>query len=528
MLRMLGLPRLAEPAKIETQVLCFGRDTLCQDVLRSAFSHGCVLLFGGRQSGKTTALLKIARELAGGNKGGPASQIRVPVFVDLMRLPYDATPADFFAMLATLSVDACAKEYPKVFGARKCARRVTGLESFETAIACVRSVVPDVDLRFAYLLDESKRIIGDRFPRGFHDNLFHVLFGNSAIQGVCNIVFAGAQELYRLCEDDTSPIGSRAAKHCLTNLTPEAIDQMAYAVFGRLDADKVKTLAEQVYEWTGGHAGLSAGLLRALAVRATADAEDFQDVVSRFRRERSELFQLWVNGLTVEARATHDVLLDKRRLSLSEIAEHLRRSGLGAHRCDRVADELQYVGVAVRQGDQLVSCNKLYSDVARLYVGPAANTELERSVWPLVEQTEVRLRRLVRVAFESRWGQQADVNIRRAVGEDAWSRVIENQGKYAKSYPRSRQTVDSGEVLNFTYLGQLGQLMMWSKSWDLFKHLFRDKRELEDMMRDIVPVRNDGAHFRAVPENELERCRVRCIDLLTILERNQQVTIKTV
>ena len=118
--------------------------------------------------------------------------------------------------------------------------------------------------------------------------------------------------------------------------------------------------------------------------------------------------------------------------------------------------------------------------------------------------------------------QQADSHIRLAIGEDAWSKVIENRNKYAKSYPRSQLTVDMHEVLNFTYLGQLGQLMMWNKSWDLFKHLFRDKRELEDFIRDIVPVRNDGAHFRAVPEQELNRCRVRCIDLLTILERNQQ------
>ena len=133
----------------------------------------------------------------------------------------------------------------------------------------------------------------------------------------------------------------------------------------------------------------------------------------------------------------------------------------------------------------------------------------------------------MRLAFDSRWGPDADSHIRRGIGEEAWLKVIENRDKCAKSYPRSQHTVDSDEVLNFTYLGQLGQLMMWKKSWDLFKHLFRDTRELEDILRDIVPVRNDGAHFRAAPEHELDRCRVRCIDLLTILERNQQLTIKS-
>jgi hypothetical protein len=57
-----------------------------------------------------------------------------------------------------------------------------------------------------------------------------------------------------------------------------------------------------------------------------------------------------------------------------------------------VADELQYVGLARREGEQLVSCNRVYSEVARPYAGLAASTDLERSVGPLVEQTEVGLR----------------------------------------------------------------------------------------------------------------------------------------
>lgn len=69
MLRMLGLPRLAEPAKIETQVLCFGRDTLCQDVLRSAFSHGCVLLLGVDNPGKPPHCSRLRASLLVGTRG---------------------------------------------------------------------------------------------------------------------------------------------------------------------------------------------------------------------------------------------------------------------------------------------------------------------------------------------------------------------------------------------------------------------------------------------------------------------------
>jgi len=354
LLHALGLRQQTLPVKLQSKVLCFG-DELCDDILRSVSFHGCVLLFGGRQSGKTTTLRNIAHRLAQKNREQQTPQIRLPVFVDLMRLPYDAKPPDFFAYLARLSGDACEEHFTQIRVEKSYAGRVTGLESFETAICKVRSCALNADVRFVFLLDETKRIIGDRFPRGFHDNLFHVLFGASAIQGVCNIVFAGAQELYRLCEDDTSPIGSRAAKHCLTNLPPDAIGHMAEVMVGTLDRGKIKLLVDEVCSWTGGHAGLSAGLLRALADRISVDAGGVQEAVRDFRKERSELFQIWANSLTIEARVIHDVLLERGRLTVAEIVEHLRRNALVVHRCDRVVDELQYVGVARRDGDYLVS-----------------------------------------------------------------------------------------------------------------------------------------------------------------------------
>jgi hypothetical protein len=454
-----------------------------------------------------------------------ASQVQIPVFVDLMRLPYDATPNDFFAMLAQLSIQAYRNHFPMLVREKELTRKVKGLESFERGIMRLRSA-SSFDLRFVYLLDESKRVIGNRFPRGFHDNLFYLLFGGSEIQGLCSVVFAGAQELYILCEDDTSPIGSRAAKHCLTNLAPEAIRLMAQAIAANLESHQIRFITEEVYRWTGGHAGLSDGLLRRLLSHKSPDLDAVKQEVDRFSIERSELFQLWVSGLTDEGRVIHDVIIDRGRISVDQIAEHLRRKGLGAYRSDRVADELQYVGIARREGGVLIACNPLYSSVARLYVAPAATTELERRVWPLVEQTELSLRQLVRAGFNAKWGIHADDHIRSGLGDDSWFKILKNREMYRKSYPRSQPAIDSDEVLHFTYLGQLVQLIRWKKAWDQFKHLFRDSRELEDMIRDILPVRNDGAHFRSVPEHELDRCQFRCIDLLAILDKELQRTSK--
>lgn len=335
-------------------------------------------------------------------------------------------------------------------------------------------------------------------------------------------MFAGAQELYRLCEDDTSPIGSRAAKHCLTSLMSPAIREMASIALSRHDSSDRDRIADEVYGWTGGHAGLSSGLLRLLSDGTQTPGATVTTAAAQFRTERSELFHLWSNSLTREARPVHDSLLRHERLDRSEIGDLLRKSDLPVHRLDRIVDELQYVGIAKLEGGWLVANNKLYRDQATLYSGEETCSDSERSVWNLIEETEIGLRKLVRQQFSLKWGNSADQMIERALGGESWEKIIENRDKYAKSYALSGPLLDAAEILNFTYLGQLGILMTWKKSWHLFQGLFRDMRELQDMLRDIMPVRNDGAHFRAVPEHELDRCRVRCVDLLAILESNAQ------
>src|SRR5207248_1514681 len=97
--------------------------------------------------------------------------------------------------------------------------------------------------------------------------------------------------------------------------------------------------------------------------------------------------------------------------------------------------------------------------------------------------------------------------------------IIANRDKSARSYRYTSHTPD-GDLLHFAYFGQLSQLMLSNKAWDMFKPMFRDKRELEDITAEIIPVRNDTAHFRSLPSREAERCRLRCQDLVSVLQRH--------
>lgn len=137
----------------------------------------------------------------------------------------------------------------------------------------------------------------------------------------------------------------------------------------------------------------------------------------------------------------------------------------------------------------------------------------ERIVWPKVQAVEHSLRALVRRKYEAEWGSQANGQMSAGLGQVAMAMIEQNRAKHLASYAHSIAP-DAADLLDYCYLGQLGQLMMSNAAWKLFMAAFRDRRELEDLLKAIVPVRNDLAHFRRVPAIELDRCRIAANDLL--------------
>jgi hypothetical protein len=109
--------------------------------------------------------------------------------------------------------------------------------------------------------------------------------------------------------------------------------------------------------------------------------------------------------------------------------------------------------------------------------------------------------------------------MRKTLGEQAWQFVERARLKTAEAYPYSDAVPGADAVLDFCYLGQLVTLMTANDAWELFKAAFQDKRQLEDLAKAIMPVRNDFAHFRAVPDKELQRCELAASDILSLIRR---------
>ena len=514
------------PAPVPLPSICVGREALCKTVVDSASNSSCVLLFGGRQAGKTTILRQIATDLATGKRSSrELGRLQLPVFVDLMRLPYDAGPNEFFRLMADRAKRECEASISgfRIRGSSTFDSAPDGLDGFEIRLASLRDSAGQLDLHFLFLVDETKRILRGRFSREFQDNLFALLYGDSPLRGLCQIVFAGAQELYLFSEAGTSPIGSRAEKHFLVGLSEESIRKLfAETCAGDLPTN-YDELSRIIYEHSGGHAGLSAELGRRFAADCRHRDFDALRTVATVQTRRSELFQIWVNSFSPEAQLINERLLSAHRLELRDITKHLSDHDFSRYRADRACRELQFTGIANYASDVLEESNPMYSSYARQYGAwwqeEQKGNDAEHEVWQLIKETELRLRKVVRKSFDGRWKGKADDKIKALLGEKAWTEIIKLRDAYSKRYTRPG-FVATTDVLDFTYLGQLGQLILANDAWDMFKPLFVDKRQLQEILRDITPVRSDSAaHFRTVPERELTLCKIRCSDLCGILEK---------
>jgi hypothetical protein len=360
--------------------------------------------------------------------------------MDLMKLPYDATPPDFFQLAVELATRACASRvdgFKTGANPRRGAERRT-VEGFKSEMLRLEEAT-GVQLQFVFLLDEAKRVLTTRFPRGFQDNLFALMFGDAS--GPYSFVLVGAQELYRLCEDSTSPIGSRAAKRFVCNLRSDALSEIIRLHQPNIDDAVLQERTALLYHQTGGHAGLSTALARRFADLPGASANDLGPLIEAVQRERSELFQMWIHNFSPEARAVGEALMISGHMTIEEMAAHLRSSDLPPYRADRASEELQFTGVAIADGKQVVSVNTMYIETARRYVVAERGAACEQELWALIREAETGLRQLIRSEFNKKWPGSANAQIRAILGEQAWRALDEMRAKNEKSYSHTARTL---------------------------------------------------------------------------------------
>ncbi len=356
--------------------LCFGRFDLARSVIQSAWEHQSVLLFGGRQAGKTTLLKfiewEINRHLTSSVSLGAHP---LCVYVDLTMLPTEAGPSDFFGYLFRLVQQSCLSALegtPNLGSGPEGIGRISDIDVFQSRIRELMRQKHGLITKVIFLLDESKRVLGSRFPRGFHDNLFSLLYGGSGpLSGRIAIVFSGAQELHALFEDETSPIGSRAAVHFATNLKREQVSQVV-AFFHDAPVSDLEELTTRVFDSGGGHPGITVRFADRIASESKVPdgRREYDAIAGDVAESIAQLFRHWTNHFTPEACATLELLAQGGSISLKEMALELSRRRYSRFAADRVWQELQYVGVASEERERLIIVNSLYWEYRRRFGSP--------------------------------------------------------------------------------------------------------------------------------------------------------------
>ena len=143
---------------------------------------------------------------------------------------------------------------------------------------------------------------------------------------------------------------------------------------------------------------------------------------------------------------------------------------------------------------------------------------LQRKCWGAIEKLELNLREYIIRTYQAKWRDSAISMMKSAFGDSNWETIELNRSKAVGQYPFCREERCLREV-DGMYISQLIQLILWKKAWPLFQPYLPNKREIERWRNEVTPVRNDQAHFREVPEKELNRCWLACDDFIVALDK---------
>jgi hypothetical protein len=506
---------------LPSAAFCFGREVLVEN-LRSALERSAAaLLFGGRMAGKTTTLLSFCSTQQESASVKAFTSLDLPVYVNLMRLGPEDGPSQFWRLLSNRLAAVCTESiegFVDPLQGDEC--EASSLAQFESDFVRIRGAAGEVDVRATFLIDETKRMFGSHFPHGLQDNLFTMLFGSEGpIAGLIAMVFAGAQDLYEVFVDGTSPIGSRASQHFLANLDVRSVTALVAAEMPGATTESAELLATMIFEQTSGHAGMS----RLLAADCDEllqcpDLPAMQDTVHRYSMRQMRLMEVWNASFSAEAAALRDRLAQVETLDLHTAAAALAERQCNRFLAKRAFEELSFTGIAIDSGITLTAVNRAFWSYLALFGSVDSQAGAPNDLWKLIECAEVELRHHVKGRYMKQWPNNWMARMEQGLGATSWAKILDNHEKKKKQYPYAAEKVER-DIMASMYMGQLLTLMEHSSAWQMFSDMFRDKRHAQDLFGAIIPVRNDGAHFEAAPDKELARCRIACDDLIVILSR---------
>lgn len=153
-------------------------------------------------------------------------------------------------------------------------------------------------------------------------------------------------------------------------------------------------------------------------------------------------------------------------------------------------------------------------------------------LWPLMEQTELALRRLVETRYRVRFGDRWLDEIRKknpgrpSQGDHpAMLGMVESWEYNRDKEDRNPFAVVDGStnLIDFSYIGDLKQLI--GQQWAQFQDIFPwRKRDLDERLDVLAHVRNPRAHYRRISDLGASKAEICCREILDAIRPHLTTT----
>jgi hypothetical protein len=323
---------------------CFGREHLCESIQNAVLNKdGGILFFGGVMTGKTAILLKIKSTLENKAKASLASldtlEVIIPVYRDLRGVPGADSNSLFDCLLSDFQT-ACEKFFPEFSSPPRDSKSYPlDIRSFAARIDQIFASNPDFNFRILYLLDNCEHF--RNFPKGLQANLGWLLYGEDDRRSRTKIamIMAGSQQMHDLLVDPVTVFATRATQEYICNLSHLDVANMVrhYGL--------AESIATDVYQATGGHAGLTRMLIEEMAGRNKSS--DVHKTISKLATDKEEVFARIKRSLSPEANSIQRLLFGGNPVSKHDVESHLRASDLDGTKWKSSLRELVFNGIAV-------------------------------------------------------------------------------------------------------------------------------------------------------------------------------------
>lgn len=148
---------------------------------------------------------------------------------------------------------------------------------------------------------------------------------------------------------------------------------------------------------------------------------------------------------------------------------------------------------------------------------------LREEVWKLIGTVELGLRQFIAKVLQKKVGQDWEQFLAKRHPKlyENWIIVQERHQKSLKRYDSASEQKET--VLDYSFIADLESLI--NADWEFYRYALNfdrgsskeNKRYWCELIKTIAKVRNALAHHRFVPENEMERAKVFCNDILIVL-----------